>query len=91
MGDQIIIGIVVVVVLGAHWWLYQWVKFKVDEGTIMKFLQESGDHNSCYAEVISSNTSIAIKRVSIVCSKSKIIKNNGNENKIKRYVQLKRK
>ena len=68
------------VVLGAHWWLYQWVKFKVDEATIMKFLQKSDDNNYCDAEVISSNTSIAIKRVSIVCSKSKIIKKNDNEN-----------
>jgi Sec7-like guanine-nucleotide exchange factor len=80
VGDQIIIGIVVIVTLGGHWWLFQWVKFKMDEGVIMKFLQESDDHNSCVTEVISSNTSIAIERVSIVCNKSKVIKKNANEN-----------
>ncbi len=51
----------------------------MDEGVITKFLQESDDKNACCAEVISSSTSIAIERVSIVCRKSNIIKKNANE------------
>lgn len=74
MGDKIIIGIVVMVVVVAHGWLFKWIKLKMDEGTIMKFLQESCDQKYSSSEIISSNTNIKISRVTRVCSKSKTIK-----------------
>ena len=80
MGEQVIIGIVVTVVLVAHGWLFIWVKFKIDEGTIMKILQETDDHTFFSSEEISSIANIAIDRVSAVCSKSKNIRGNAKEN-----------
>ena len=73
MADQMIIAIVVIVVLSAHGWLFVWIRFKMDEGTILKFVQESCDHGKQRTEIISANTHIAKNRVSTVCSKSKKI------------------
>lgn len=73
MEDKIIIAIVVVVVLGAHVWLFMWIKFKIDEGTVVKFLKGL-EANSSSLEAIASNTSIAQDRVATVCGKSKLIK-----------------
>lgn len=79
MADQIIITIVVVVVLGAHGWLFIWVKFKMDEGTIIKFLQQPDDYDSHCTEEISTNTNIPKKRVTSVCSKSQFIKRSSGK------------
>ncbi len=32
MDDRIVIALVVAVVIAAHWWLYKWVRSKIDEG-----------------------------------------------------------
>lgn len=77
MGDQIIIGIVVVLALGAHYWLYLWVKFRIDEGVVLAYLQgDDGDLSDrpCSTESISLETDIKIKRVLAVCNKSNKIK-----------------
>lgn len=77
MADQIIIGIVVVLALGAHYWLYLWVKFRIDEGVVLAYLQgEDGavSEPPCSTEVISLETDIKVKRVLVVCNKSNKIK-----------------
>lgn len=82
MNDLAIITIVVVVVLGAHGWLFLWIKFKIDEGSIIKFLKEHEDKNGSDVEAISLNASIAAARVARVCTKSKAIKRNVMEKEL---------
>jgi hypothetical protein len=78
MEENIVIATVVCVVLAAHVALFKWVKFKIDEGVILKFFQEEGS-KFCSSQTISSSTKIATGRVSTVCSKSKAIKKNTME------------
>lgn len=79
MQDQIVIGVVVALVVGAHGGLYKWLRFKMDEGTILKFLQDSDAHAFRSSEAISANTNIALTRVAKVCSKSRLIERNSKQ------------
>lgn len=76
MQDKIIIVTVVVVALIGHAVLYLWVRFKVDEGTILKFLKEAPEGESHNSESISENTHLSTARVSKACKRSKAIQKN---------------
>ena len=73
MNSEIIIALVVLVTVAAHVALYRWVKFKVHEGVILRFLRDaggsgaSGHHNT---SAIAAHTEIPVKRVEWVCRKS---------------------
>ena len=72
MKSQIIIALVVLIVAAAHIALYRWVKFKVHEGVILKFLRDPGgggapDH--FHTDAIAAKTEISSKRVAVVCRK----------------------
>jgi len=74
--------VVIAVVIGVHVWLYRWMKFKVDEGVVLKFLRDSNKgkiQEFCSSDEISAHTDIAITRISVVCSKSKKIRRNAKE------------
>ena len=73
MGDRVVIGIVVVVVLVAHVWLYRWVKFKIDEGAITQFLKDATEQPFHSSAAIATHTSIPVERVRILCRRSKQI------------------
>ena len=73
MSDTIIIGIVVLVALIAHIWIFKWVKFKVDESTIINFIKQHPDEPICSSNEISLSASIKLARVTKVCSESKEI------------------
>ena len=79
MRDHLVIAIVVFLALGAHIWIFRWVRFKVDEGSILKLLEDSGNHLLCTSEAISSEAGISARRVSRVCAKSKLIETSGQE------------
>ena len=73
MKSQIIIALVVLVTVAAHFALYRWVKFKIHEGVILKFLREStgGGATECFqADAIATHTDISAERVAVVCRKS---------------------
>lgn len=76
MEEKIVIGIVVVITIATHFWIFRWVKFKMDEGTILKFLRESESQESIGSQEISLNINIPVGRVTTVCRKSKAIKSN---------------
>jgi hypothetical protein len=79
MLEYIVLALVVVMVIAAHIWLYRWVKFKIDEGTILKFLEETKDYPCSSSEAISAKTGIAVARVSAVSSKSNSIRKDAKE------------
>ena len=79
MGEEIVIGIVVALTIAAHIWLFKWVRFKIDEGTILKFFHESKSHGPIDSKEISSNTNLSVSRVSSVCSRSKALKSNSQD------------
>lgn len=79
MQDQIIIATVVVVSLFAHAWLFLWVRFKVDEATIVKLLKQPEKELSHTTASISETTSISTSRVTKACKKSKTIQKVPNE------------
>jgi len=73
MKSQIIIALVVFVAIAGHVAIYRWVKFKIQEGVILRFLRDalrgaSADHQ--HANAIAENTGISAKRVVLVCQKS---------------------
>lgn len=41
MSDKIVIAMVVVVVVLAHWWIYRWVRCKIAEGERLESLREA--------------------------------------------------
>lgn len=82
LSDYLIIAIVVVVVIIAHGWLYVWVRFKIDEGAVLKCLQDSKNTNEqlvMSSEVMSSQLNIPQNRVSRVCEKSHRIEASSNK------------
>jgi hypothetical protein len=73
MKSQIIVALVVLVTVAAHIALYLWVKFKIHEGVILRYLRDAGeggapDHH--HADVIAAHTGISPERVEKVCCKS---------------------
>ncbi|MEZ5472100.1 MAG: hypothetical protein R3E90_09985 [Marinicella sp.] len=70
--DKIIIVFIVILVLYAHWWIFQWVKFKVDEAVIHNQLLKSGDMDEMTVATVALKTGINQHRVSKVCSKSQL-------------------
>ncbi|MGI9294948.1 MAG: hypothetical protein ACR2PS_13265 [Pseudomonadales bacterium] len=75
------IAVAVAVIFGIHSWLHKLVEFKIDESAILKFFEDSGsDCKSRSTNAISSGTDIPVQRVTVVCSNSKAIKRNSNEN-----------
>lgn len=78
MSTEVIIGAAVAISLavlfGVKSWLHNLLNFKMDESTIVTFLQDAGDdHDSCSSGAIAAGTTIDAKRVAQVCSKSKSI------------------
>lgn len=73
MSDRFIISVVVLVALIAHIWIFKWVKFKIDESTIINFIKQHTSNTICSSDEISSNTDIKLARVAKVCVKSKAI------------------
>ena len=72
MTDKIIIAVIVVVVLFAHWWIFQWIKFKVDEAVINKLLQSAKSMDEFNVTTVATKTGISEARVAKVCSKSEL-------------------
>ncbi len=71
MVDMVVIGLVVIVTVAAHVWIYLWVKFKIDEGAILRLFEESEKGVALASAVISSHSNIKPGRVAAVCGKSK--------------------
>ncbi len=71
--DYLIIGLVSVIALAAHIALFRWVRFKIDEGVISKYLEDRNASSSeravdFHAIVLASD--IAERRCYHVCSHS---------------------
>lgn len=73
MSDWIIISIVVFVALIAHVWIFRWVKFKMDESTVINFIKQGSNKTVCSSEEIALTTNIKLARVSHICATSKAI------------------
>lgn len=71
MIDNIIIGLFVVIVVVLHFGLYRWVKFKVDEGTIISLFKSHEINEPLSTVTISNEINMDSKRVIAVCKKSK--------------------
>ena len=71
--DYLIVGLVSVIALAAHVALYRWVRFKIDEGLICKYLEDrnatSVDLALSLPDVIAASE-VAEERFLKVCSKS---------------------
>jgi hypothetical protein len=73
LNSKIIIALVVLVTVAGHIALYRWVKFKVHEGVILKFLRDTGEGGAAVpysANAIAAHTEISAERVALVCRKS---------------------
>lgn len=79
MSDQLIIVLVVTIVVAAHLWLFLWIKFKMDEGIILKHFHDADKNSAFNSSEIAMLTDIAEHRVTVVCNKSKQFSNENNE------------
>lgn len=73
MSAKIIIALVVIVSLAAHYWLYRWVKFKIDEGVILKCLEDAktaSGQAQLSSQSIALQTQMKPQRINQVCQKS---------------------
>ena len=75
MTQNVVLVIVICVSVGAHVWLYWWMKFKMDEGAITRCLKDSD--SSLTSKVISSRVSMNVERVERLCNKSQEIRRDG--------------
>ncbi len=73
MNDKFIIGIVVSVALIAHIWIFKWVKFKIDEATIVNYIKQHSATSVFSTDTLSLNTHIKLARVTEICAKSRAI------------------
>lgn len=76
MEAKVIIAIVVIVALIGHYWLYKWIKFKIDEGVVLKYLRDSTaahTHATFSSEDIAASVLMTQERVTAVCARSKEI------------------
>ena len=73
MKSEIIVALVVLVVVAGHVALYRWVKFKIHEGVILKFLRDAREEGALdyhHADAVAAHTEFCAKRVAVVCGKS---------------------
>lgn len=73
MTDNIVLAVVVSVALIAHIWIFKWVRFKIDEATIISFIKEQTEPTTNKTDDIALSTQMSAGRVSKVCNKSKTI------------------
>lgn len=71
--DYLIIGLVSFIAIAAHVWLYLWVKFKIDEGVVCKFLEDAqatGTSSAQALETVAAGTQLSPARVLRLCQHS---------------------
>jgi hypothetical protein len=80
MEQKIILAIVIFVSLLAHVWIYRWIKFKMDEGAVLRYLKDlptqnkTSNSHGITTEIVSSALTMREARVKAVCEKSAEIK-----------------
>ncbi|MGI9290180.1 MAG: hypothetical protein ACR2QG_02760 [Gammaproteobacteria bacterium] len=67
--NNIVLTAVIIIILIAHLAIYLWVRFKVDEGVILKHLQDQ-EAQSNTIEAVASATGIKPKRLAGICRRS---------------------
>jgi len=72
MINQITITIAVIISLAAHYYLYIWIRFKMDEGLVLNYLQQNNSESHSTEKIVSA-IALKPKRIILVCSKSKKI------------------
>ena len=75
MAQNIVLALVIIVSLWAHLWLYLWIRFKMDEGAVLRCLVDSPSQLS--SEAIAELAKMKHDRVVKVCQKSKEICQDG--------------
>lgn len=72
MFEIVVIALVVIITVIAHVWLYRWVKFKMDEGVLLKHLQDclAAGELLLSTKQLASATRLADGRVVHVCERS---------------------
>jgi hypothetical protein len=71
-----VLVLVIVVSLAAHVYLAKWVKFKIDEGVIVKCLDDAAlacADRHLTTVCIAIEVNLSVKRVALVCERSKLI------------------
>ncbi len=84
LNNQIVQGILVTLICALIFWLFGWVRFKIDENKILTFLKASNaetEYTFRNEPAISSDTNLSEDRVHKVCAKSSKITRNQKEKK----------
>ena len=77
MTDYLVLSLVVSLALAAHVWIYLWIRFRIDEGVISKYLNDSDSPQGM--DEISLATELNLDRVRKVCRRSAIIERAAGE------------
>ncbi len=71
--DYFIIGLVSVIAIIGHVWIFLWVRFRILEGVVCKFLEDSHATSKAQAqpvETIASDSQLPLPRVHSLCRRS---------------------
>ena len=74
--EYTVLALVVIVTIAAHVWIYRWVRFKMDEGVVLRELRDAGpapDDCGQSTEAIARRADLRPARVGAVCRRSKDI------------------
>ncbi len=80
MTPELMVGIVSAII-GVGFvkiWLYKVIKYKMDEGIVQKFFEDSDSDGTFSIEVIAEKTELSQERVQKVCLKSGIFISDDN-------------
>lgn len=72
MEQKIILACVIVISLIAHVWIYRWIKFKMDEGAVIRYLKDIKveDNSARKVTTVAQLINMSAPRVESVCDKS---------------------
>jgi len=71
--DIAIVGIISLIALAGHVWIYRWVKFKVHEGVVLEILSNAPGRTGRTAEDIAAQAQLQDDRIIAICERSKQI------------------
>lgn len=71
MLNNIVLALVVIVAIAAHYYLYKWVRFKMDEGAVIQYLKETPTDCALDVGQLAQAVELSEKRVTEICRKSK--------------------
>ncbi len=74
MIEYLTLTIVIAVSLYAHVWLFLFLRFKVDEAVILRYLNEKSSQQKVELNVLAKQVSLRARRIKSACMRSRLLR-----------------